>query len=258
MKTHPAKSRLNPLLISTPSCLALGLPLSAATINVNSGNFDAFIANASNTANTADIIDPASEALNITPSLRGGTDETTLEALDNYQVIQSFDGISGTTNTFVFDDSAYAAFPDVTITQTGGTANGATTSTGLITSLDSGLGWRGTPSFIISFSEDVLAASFTLANPKNTTPTAIFKDSEGNVLTTILPGTSNGSNGQTFFVGYDAPDDNIRTIEITMSRNNSGNASLDDIGFQIVPEPASAVLIAFGGLLLTTRRRSDR
>jgi len=232
-----------------------------------------------------DAIDPAGDEAVDTEL---GDSQATLEAIAGFTAVHNWtDGTNsmdgGNDNTIAFTDSA---LPDIFfdfISHTGNpqqsgntfefdtnSARNASPSNNALINLDT----NNVFTFAIDFGSydadtdtfdpsvnSAVAAGFVFSNVKDGfSGTVKFRDDADNVLSTldITPDTTVAENQEIFF-GYDAsggtPIGSV-LVEVTTSDKNAF-VGLDDVGFAttIIPEPAGAVLVGLGGVILLSRRR---
>lgn len=201
--------------------------------------------------------------------------EATLTAKPEFRTLQGLSGTATATNYFVFTD---ANLPDMRFVQTAGNAmgtdqssdNGTSPTNGSYAFQTSG----GSAVLTITFGTyDVGASTFTanrtvdatcltLNNFKAKTAapavsavvTVEFYDAAGSLIGSQSITSTNGLNDQTAYFGTDL--DGIGSMKITLSTPNSSRAWIDDVGFTVVPEPATMSLLALGGVLALRRRRA--
>jgi len=231
-------------------------------------------------------IDPSgAESINTT---HGNTTEAALELRDDFRVLQDPDGKNdggvlvtspGPANfSDVFDNPRYFQ-PDIATyfidddTNDGNdfrfanagknrTDNAWNTSPGVSYDVAQNSGWDGI--FRIDFGKydanagtwatntaSVDAASFVWVNSDFNSMTVTFHADDGTVLSTL---PISASSSDELLIAYDSLDgESIGYIDVFV--DSASFDAVDDIGFTLIPEPASAALLTLAGLTLLRRRR---
>ncbi len=241
-------------------------------------------------------IDPAgAETLDQTPATTSdglavtAATEASLEARNDFRVVQNFTGFGNTTNTIHFTDPT---LPDIRFTreQVSATPNDfgeATSSDGFNTSAGAAIRLRnnsgGNKTTRVRFDfgsydagsdtwdgsvNAISAASINLINlsPGMVSAAASFYAEDGTLISqqTLTAGTDadtpgSGATDGLFALEVDGSTPLISYFDVRIVYPGGiKTVGLDDLGFTAIPEPASLALIGIGGLLMIRRGRDAR